>query len=63
MHSALRVSTAPLAEVTRKTQTYATPWFYIHGEDVHIRGSNQSEWGGFYSFGEQWWDIMQQVHI
>lgn len=25
-------------------QTYATPWFYIHGDNVDLVGSNQSEW-------------------
>jgi hypothetical protein len=37
--------------------TYATPWFYIHGEEVSIYGSNQSQWGAFHGFGQQWWDI------
>ncbi|CAA7262631.1 unnamed protein product [Cyclocybe aegerita] len=37
--------------------TYATPWFYIVGEDVQIIGSDDFEWGRFYGHGQQWWDI------
>jgi hypothetical protein len=26
------------------SQNYATPWFYIQGDNVKIYGSNQTEW-------------------
>ncbi|KAF9256201.1 putative endopolygalacturonase [Marasmius fiardii PR-910] len=33
------------------------PWFYFSGEDVSLIGSDNSEWGRFNGFGQQWWDI------
>ncbi|KXN82448.1 putative exopolygalacturonase C [Leucoagaricus sp. SymC.cos] len=41
--------------------TYATPWFYIQGEDVTIIGSDDAEWGAFHGFGEQWWNIGNRI--
>ncbi|KAG6827924.1 hypothetical protein H0H87_003324 [Tephrocybe sp. NHM501043] len=37
--------------------TYATPWFYIHGTDISIIGSDDFKWGRFNGYGQQWWDI------
>jgi len=42
-------------------KTYATPWFYIHGEEVSIIGSDDVEWGTFHGFGEQWWNNGNRV--
>ncbi|KAF9444955.1 glycoside hydrolase family 28 protein [Macrolepiota fuliginosa MF-IS2] len=41
--------------------TYATPWFYIQGEDVSIIGSDDPEWGAFHGFGEQWWNVGNRI--
>ncbi|KAF9006976.1 pectin lyase fold/virulence factor [Cyathus striatus] len=41
--------------------TYATPWFYIHGEDVTIIGSDDFDWGRFNGFGQQWWDVGNRI--
>lgn len=44
-------------------QTYAIPWFYIHGSDVTIVGSKDPEWGAFHGFGQQWWDVGNRVRL
>ncbi|KAG6916825.1 hypothetical protein DXG01_005210 [Tephrocybe rancida] len=41
--------------------TYATPWFYIHGTDVSIVGPDNSKWGRFNGYGQQWWDIGNRI--
>ncbi|TFK63573.1 pectin lyase-like protein [Pluteus cervinus] len=41
---------------TNQPSTYATPWFYIHGSNVQIIGSDDSGWGRFDGHGEQWWN-------
>ncbi|EIN08863.1 pectin lyase-like protein [Punctularia strigosozonata HHB-11173 SS5] len=48
-------------ETNNQPSTYATPWYYIHGEEVTFKGSNQSQWGAFHGFGQQWWDIENQT--
>ncbi|TFK29078.1 pectin lyase-like protein [Coprinopsis marcescibilis] len=37
--------------------TYAIPWIYIQGTNVQVIGSESFEFGRFYSFGQQWWDL------
>jgi len=38
------------------------PWFYIKGKDVSLIGQGgDSPAGSFYSYGQQWWDIIQKV--
>lgn len=41
--------------------TYATPWIYIDGTEVHIEGATEKEFGGFYGFGEQWWHTGNRI--
>lgn len=40
---------------------YATPWFYFHGEDISIIGTQNPKWGQFNGYGQQWWDIGNRV--
>ncbi|KAJ7793013.1 hypothetical protein B0H14DRAFT_2623284 [Mycena olivaceomarginata] len=51
---------------TNQPSTYATPWFYFHGNgtdfslkgnNVQLIGSTDFEWGRFYGFGNHWWDL------
>ncbi|KAF9529082.1 pectin lyase fold/virulence factor [Crepidotus variabilis] len=42
---------------SNQPSTYATPWFYIHGTNVQILASNETNWGQFNAYGQQWWDI------
>ncbi|KAJ7938206.1 pectin lyase fold/virulence factor, partial [Mycena leptocephala] len=42
---------------TNPPNQFATPWFYIYGSNVQLIGSTDFEWGRFYGFGQQWWDL------
>ncbi|KAJ7717574.1 pectin lyase fold/virulence factor [Mycena metata] len=46
---------------TNQPSTYATPWFYFHGNNVELIGSADFEWGRFYGFGQHWWDLGVQT--
>ncbi|KAJ7041156.1 pectin lyase fold/virulence factor [Mycena alexandri] len=46
---------------TNQPSTYATPWFYFHGNNVQLIGSADFEWGRFYGFGQHWWDLGVQT--
>ncbi|KAH6911974.1 pectin lyase fold/virulence factor [Coprinopsis sp. MPI-PUGE-AT-0042] len=43
-------------KTTNMPAVYGTTWIYFQGTDVQIIGSESRKFGGFYSFGQQWWD-------
>lgn len=43
-------------KTTNVPAVYGTTWIYFQGTDVQIIGAEGRKFGGFYSFGQQWWD-------
>ncbi|KAG6865308.1 hypothetical protein C0991_003610 [Blastosporella zonata] len=57
----MAVVQAAINVTKNQPSTYATPWFYIHGTDVSLIGSDNFKWGRFNGYGQQWWNIGNRI--